>query len=127
MNLKIHPSPLPHSRIVGQDLGNPRHLIAIFAAYVVMGDVKAGAGEEGGAPTTVRIKVRSQDGDSVQYDVKPSIKLTKVRSFRTAVWMGNAGTAHELLRCPPRGSSTFCCHGLASIEAKACLRFVAMH
>lgn len=50
-----------------------------------MGDVKPEAGAEGGAATHLQIKIKSQDGDSVEFKVKPTTKLQKVRQPRIFV------------------------------------------
>jgi hypothetical protein len=46
-----------------------------------MTDVKAEQGESAAAeaPTHLQIKIKSQDGDSVEFKVKPTTKLEKVR------------------------------------------------
>eukprot|EP00892_Ulva_mutabilis_P005342 jgi/Ulvmu1/317/UM001_0321.1 len=59
-----------------------------------MGDVKPEGGAEGGAATHLQIKIKSQDGDSVEFKVKPTTKLQKIFT----VYCEKKGYAMEQVR-----------------------------
>lgn len=69
--------PLPRTRRGAIPLS--AHLHYLTCNQKLMGDVKPEAGAEGGAATHLQIKIKSQDGDSVEFKVKPTTKLQKVR------------------------------------------------